>query len=81
VLYAAAACSTREHPIAVAHYIVPDDDGSFWALVIGLFFLVIRQWPWLPRQEMLVTQRIVMRRRQPSDQPLERTSGPFIELV
>src|SRR6187402_3657045 len=36
-------------------------------------FLYIGQWPWLPPQEMLVTQRIVMMRRQPSDQPRERT--------
>ena len=41
VLYAAGAWATRGFPILVGHYIVPYDDGSFWALFIGLFFSCI----------------------------------------
>ncbi len=37
-----AAISWRDHgfPISVGHYVLPWDDGSFWALVIGLVLLV-----------------------------------------
>ena len=81
MLYAAGAWATRGFPISVGHYIVPYDDGSFWALVIGLFFLVY--WPVAVAAAARDArdERIVMMRRQPSDQPLERTAGRSVELL
>lgn len=39
VLYAAPAWAVRGFPVSIGYSLVPDDDGSFWMLVIGLFLL------------------------------------------
>jgi len=40
IIYAAISWRDRGFPISFGPYILPWDDGSFWALVIGVFLLV-----------------------------------------